>query len=141
MDNLSARDLRSIRRERDALERERLRLRQELSQQRDRYLQQQRERRMDRHMNPLRIGPTQISPSYDHQQTDEPSPIDVIVGEMNDDVEGDRHEDDKDKGEQLERHQSRIYDDSFLTLDQTHGSLKVKPLRLEAQVQRQNTRQ
>ena len=123
MDNLSARDLRSTRRERDALERERLRLRQEFSQQRDRYLQQQRDRRIDRDMNPVRVGPTQISPSYDHQQADEPSPIDVIAEEMNDDVEGDRHEDDKDKGEQMERHQSRIYDDSFLTLDRTHGSL------------------
>lgn len=86
-------------------------------------MQQQRDRRVDRDMNPGRVGPTQISPSYYHQQTEDPSPIDRITGEITDVIEDDRHEDAKDKGEPLERHQSRICDDSFLTLDLTHGSL------------------
>lgn len=123
MDNLSARDLRSIRRERDALERERLRLRQELSQQRDRYLQQQRDRRVVRDIYPVRIGPTQIIQSDDYQFTDESSAIDATTGEVTDATKDDKHKDEKDKGNYFDGPLNRSIGDSFMTLDQTHGSM------------------
>lgn len=124
MANISERELRRIRREQDALEREKIRLRQELSQQRDRYIEEQRQRRIQADAYLGRTEAHQnLHPSEDHQYTSEPSLTEATAGDIIDESKDRRDKDDRDKEYHVERSLNRTVGESLLTLDQTHESL------------------